>query len=97
MITVTSRAATELQELLDAQGPLPGQGIKLIPTPTGGIGMTVAAPDEGDEVVPSTEAPLLIVDASLTELLDGVVFDVEPAAVEGGRPEFRLRRPEAEG
>jgi Fe-S cluster assembly iron-binding protein IscA len=96
MITVTERAAAELADLLEAEGVPPDQGVKLVPDQTGGIGMTIASPTEGDEVVPRGDGPLLIVDASLTELLDGTVFDVEPAQGGGSQgPRFSLRRPEA--
>ncbi|MBI3969799.1 MAG: adhesin [Chloroflexi bacterium] len=96
MITVTERAAAELEGLLGAQGAPSGQGVKLVPDQTGGVGVTISAPTTGDEVVPRGEVPLLIVDASLTQQLDGVVLDVEPAAGAGGErpPQFVLRRPD---
>ncbi|MBI4494541.1 MAG: adhesin [Chloroflexi bacterium] len=97
MISVTEGAATELQALLEANDAPPGHGVKLVPDGTGSLGMTIAAPLEGDEVVRRGEAPLLIVDSSITSFLDGTVLDVQP--VEGaGRQgvHFTLQRPEAE-
>jgi hypothetical protein len=97
MITVTERAAGELAELLGAERIARGQGVKLVPDQSGGVAMTIAAPAEGDEVVQRGEDPLLIVDASLTEQLDGTVLDCEPAEGAGGqRPSFSIRGPEAE-
>lgn len=98
MITITERAANELQGLLDTQGAQPGQGVKLVPDQASGIGMTIAAPTEGDVVVPRGEDPLLIVDPRITPLIEGAVLDVEAAAdADGKGPRFKLRRPEPEG
>jgi len=98
MITVTERAATELQGLLATNNALPGQGVKLIPSGTGSIGMTIDAPAEGDEVVWHGQEPLLIVDSSLTEALDGAEIDCDTVSVDGqARAQFRLRPPPGEG
>ena len=71
MITVTERAAAGLQELREANDALPGQGVKLVPTGTGSIGMTIAAPSEGDEVIRRGDEPLLIVDGRIAGALTG--------------------------
>jgi Fe-S cluster assembly iron-binding protein IscA len=94
MITVTERAATELQDLLATSNALPGQGIKLVPSGAGSIGMTITAPSEGDEVIRRGEEPLLIVDSRITGALAGSEIDCEPSGVDGQpRAVFKLRPP----
>jgi Fe-S cluster assembly iron-binding protein IscA len=94
MITVTERAATELEELLTTEDAPPGQGVKLVPSGTGTIGMTIAAPSEGDEVIRRGEEPLLIVDSRVAEALDGAEVDCDRSVVDGQpRAEFKLRPP----
>ena len=97
MITVTERATTRLQELLIANNAEPEQGVKLVPTDAGTIGMTIDTPREGDEVVSVEQDPLLIVDGSLAEPLDGAQIDCDVAVSDDGQPrrEFTVRRPEA--
>ncbi len=77
MINVTERAASVLQNLLETIDASPGQGVKLVPDSQGNLGMTIASPDEGDQVVRRDEAPLLIVDASIAQQLDGTELDVQ--------------------
>jgi Fe-S cluster assembly iron-binding protein IscA len=94
MIRLTERAATGLQELLVANNAPPGQGVRLVPSGTGGIGMTISVPRQGDEVVRRGEEPLLIVDSRIAETLAGVEIDCETSVVDGEpRTEFRTRSP----
>jgi len=94
MITVTERAATELEELLTTNDAPPGQGVKLVPSGPGSIGMTIAAPSEGDEVIRRGEEPLLIVDSRVVKTLDGAEIDCDSSVVDGQpRAEFKLRPP----
>ena len=94
MITVTERAATELEEMLMTTSAPAGQGVKLVPSGTGTVGMTISVPSEGDEVIRRGEQPLLIVDSSLFGALDGSEIDCDTALVDGQpRTEFRLRPP----
>ena len=92
MITVTDRAATELQELLSHNNASPGQGIKLVPNGANRFGMSIGAPGEDDEVIRRDDEPLLIVDSRIAAALDGSEIDCETAMV-GGEPrtEFKLR------
>ena len=54
--------------------------------------MTIDAPGEGDEVIRRADAPLPIVDRTLTSLLDGAQFDCEES-LDGQAPmRFALRR-----
>jgi Fe-S cluster assembly iron-binding protein IscA len=94
MITLTERAATELEELLTTNNAPPGQGLKLVPGRTGQVGMIIGAPSEGDEVVRRGDEPLLIVDSSIAGALDGAKIDCETAVVDGQpKAEFRLEPP----
>jgi Fe-S cluster assembly iron-binding protein IscA len=95
MITVTERAASALEALLLDGDAQPGQGVKLIPSGENSIGMTIEAPNDGDEVIRHADGPLLIVDRTLTRPLDGAQIDcVEAAAVDGQVPtRFTVRRP----
>ena len=94
MITVTERAATELEELLMTSSAQPGQGVKLVPRGTGAVGMTISAPSEGDEVIRRGEQALLIVDSSIARTLDGSEIDCDTSLVDGQpRTEFHLRPP----
>jgi Fe-S cluster assembly iron-binding protein IscA len=92
MITVTERAAVELQEVLKSQNASEGEGVKLVPGGDGRVQMTIAPPGTGDEVTQRDGQPLLIVDASLAGALDGTEVDFE---TEGGNgvspPGFTLR------
>jgi Fe-S cluster assembly iron-binding protein IscA len=91
MITVTERAATALEELLSSSNAQPGQGVKLIPSDGGQVGMTIDAPSEGDEVVSRGDAPLLIVDSDIADALDGARIDCDTSMVDGQQKlEFKL-------
>lgn len=92
MITVTDRAATELQELLRNQNASEGEGVKLVPSADGRVQMTIAEPNAGDEVTQRDGHPLLIVDASLAQTLDGTQVDFETEGANGTSPPgFTLR------
>ena len=94
MITVTERAASRLQELLTSNDAPAGQGVKLVPSGADSIGMTIAEPSEGDEVIRRGEGPLLIVDRRIAGQLDGAEIDCERTVVEGQpKDEFKLRPP----
>src|SRR5262249_32132558 len=98
MITVTERAAARLQEVLATRDVPPGQGVKLVPKGPGSVGLTIAAPAAGDEVVRYEDAPVLIVDGSLTDALAGAEIDCQEAVVDGrSRTEYTIRRPAQEG
>ena len=93
MITVTERAATELQELLKSQHASDAEGVKLVPSDDGGVQMTIAEPNAGDEVTQRDGHPLLIVDAALANTLDGTEVDFATEAANGtGASGFTLRR-----
>jgi hypothetical protein len=93
MITLTERAATALEALLVESHAESGQGVKLVPKGGDEIGMTIEAPSDGDEVIRRADAPLLIVDRTLTLPLDGAQFDCEDASVNGQSPtRFALKR-----
>lgn len=90
MIAVTERAAQGLRAFLEANRSGPEQGVKLIRCCRGGIGMTVAEPGEGDEVVCHRGERLLIVDGHLAESLRAAVMDCESLQSDG-RDGLRFR------
>jgi Fe-S cluster assembly iron-binding protein IscA len=91
MITVTERAAAGLEEMLRVNNAEPGQGVKLVPTGVGSIGMTIDTPAEGDEVIPTGAEATLIVDSRVAEDLDGVI-DCDVQVIEGeAQTTFKLR------
>jgi hypothetical protein len=98
MITVTERAATRLQEVAATRDVPPGQGVKLVRRGPGGVGLTIAAPETGDEVVRYEDAPVLIVDGRLTDALAGSEIDCRETVV-GGEPrvEYTIRRHNGDG
>ena len=59
MITVTERAAARLQEVLATRDVPEGLGVKLAPQGPRSVGLTLAAPAAGDEVVRYQDAPVL--------------------------------------
>ena len=92
MVRLTDQAATELQALREANGAGPTHGIKVFPNGES-AGITIAEPQDGDEVIRRAEEPLLIVDRQLTESLRDLVFDYTDVEVDGQtEPQFVLRR-----
>jgi Fe-S cluster assembly iron-binding protein IscA len=92
MVTVTERAAAELQEVLKNQNASDGEGVKLVPGGDGRVQMTIAPPSAGDLVTQLDGQPLLIVDASLANTLDGTEVDYETEGNNGASPPgFTLR------
>lgn len=93
MINVTERAASGIEELLSTEQAAPGQGVKIVPNGSGGIGLMIDAPADGDEVVRKGEDPLVIVDSAIASQLDGVVLDVADGGEDTGTLRFTLTRP----
>ncbi|HUG53263.1 MAG TPA: hypothetical protein VMR21_06665 [Vicinamibacteria bacterium] len=92
---MTEKAAEGLRQVLTDSRTPREQAIKLVPTDTGEIAMTIASPAAGDELVDAGGRPLLIVDSALTSRLDGVVVDVSAEDEKEEAPRFVLRRAEA--
>ena len=96
MVTVTDRAAVELQEVLRTQNAADGEGVKLVPSGDGRVQMTIGEPEIGDEVTRRDGQPLLIVDAALAESLNGTEVDFATESSNGtGSAGFTLRPAEA--
>jgi Fe-S cluster assembly iron-binding protein IscA len=95
MITVTERAATALEAMLTETGAQPGQGVKLVPSARGTVGLTIARPNEGDAVIRRGDIPLLIVDRCITDAFNGAQMDCEEEPF-NGQPHARFTlRPQA--
>jgi Fe-S cluster assembly iron-binding protein IscA len=97
MVTVTERAATELQEVLKNQNASDSEGVKLMPGDDGRIQMTIGQPEAGDQVMQRDGHPLLIVDSAIVDTLDGTEVDFQSGDQNGtGSGAFTLRPTEAQ-
>jgi Fe-S cluster assembly iron-binding protein IscA len=85
MVTITERAAVQLQELLAANEAPQGQGVKLVPDETGRIAMTIGPVGADDEVIEHDGEPLLIVDGRIAAMLEGAQLDCDTAEIGGER------------
>ena len=98
MITVTARAQSKLEELLQLNDAAPDEGVKVVASEQGTLGLTIARPSEDDEVLLYRgDGPLLIVDGRLAPDLDGLELDARRAGDDGTQPgeQFTLARPGA--
>jgi Fe-S cluster assembly iron-binding protein IscA len=82
-IQITQSAEAKLVDLLTAKNAASEEGIRLTPGGTGGIGMTISPPQEGDEIVYREETPLLIIDPRVATALDGKTIDYREIEVNG--------------
>lgn len=79
MVTVTEPAAQKLRENLQAVATDPEVGIRLILSSTtpNRIEMVLDKDKEGDQVVESEGAKILLLDPQIAQLLEGMVIDYE--------------------
>ena len=79
MLTVTALAAEKLKEAIQAQTPDPEVAIRLVPSPSmpNRIEMVLDKEKEGDQVVESEGAKVLLVSLELAPALDGMVIDCQ--------------------
>lgn len=92
MVTVTERAATEIQEVLKSQNAAESEGIKLAPGVDGRIQMTIGQAEAGDQVMQRDGHPLLIVAAAIVDTLDGTEVDFQTGDQNGtGSGGFTIR------
>jgi Fe-S cluster assembly iron-binding protein IscA len=97
MVRVTDRAVTALQDILTDRHAPPEAGIRLTPDGSGGLGMTVDAPVDGDEVIERDESCVLIVDGAIKKRMGEMVVDyqsAEPESGQTGERQFVLRPPQ---
>lgn len=97
MVQVTERAANALQELLIAEGAPPEAAIRLQDDGQGRLGMSVDAPQPGDEVVSRDDIPVLVVDGGVSERLADKVVDYQApdgSQVRSGQGFMIMRAPE---
>lgn len=95
MIGLTERAALALDEMLLANDPPPGQGIKLVATGQQ-IGLTWAEVEPGDQLVRRGDETLLVIDADIARAVSDmpVAIDCEISVVDGHAiTEFRFVAP----
>lgn len=83
MVSITRGAVSGFRELLETGHPGPGEGLKLVPCCQGGLGMTIAEPEEADEIICREPGLLVAVDAHVAALLQAAVIDCERIKVRG--------------
>jgi Fe-S cluster assembly iron-binding protein IscA len=92
MVTVTERAAVELEEVLKNQNVSDGEAVKLMPGGDGRVQMTIGQAEAGDQVTQRDGHPLLIVDAAIADALEGTEVDFQQGDENGtGSGGFTLR------
>lgn len=95
MIAISDRAASELRNLLERKGAGPDQGLRLAVRRGGCAGwqyvMEVASPEEGDEVLDSGGARVIVA-ADSVQKLKGCEVDYSDSLSDAG---FRIENPNA--
>lgn len=77
MVTVTDRAKHELKTVLSEHTQDDDQGLRLVVTPTGQLGLGLDVARDGDQVVECEGAKVLLVGEEISPALDGATVDVE--------------------
>ena len=79
MLTVTALAAGKLKEAIQAQTTDPEVGIRLVPSSSrpNQLDMTLDKEKEGDQVVESEGAKILLLSSELARVLEGMVIDCQ--------------------
>ncbi len=77
MVTVTDRAKDELQTALTTHTANLEQGLRLVVTPAGQLGLGLDVVRDGDEIVEHNGAKVLLIGSDLSPLMDGSTVDVE--------------------
>ena len=91
MIRVTQDAAAGLRQIVSGSRTPSDFGVKLVPLEHQDlIGMAIGRPGDGDILLGREHDPLLIVDSSLVDHLDGAVIDTEED--EQGRTKLVIHR-----
>jgi Fe-S cluster assembly iron-binding protein IscA len=92
MLEVTDRAATALRDVLAANDAESEQAIRITAEESGGLGMAIDEPREGDVVVRQDEQPVLVVATDVADLLDHARLDFGSTPDDpSGQPAFQLQ------
>jgi Fe-S cluster assembly iron-binding protein IscA len=97
MVQVTEQAASAIQELLAEYAAPPQAGVRLTPSAGGNIGIVIAEPEPGDEVLTRDETPLLIVDGAVAPGLTDMVVDFKDVTDDHQQSGGFLLRPKDSG
>jgi Fe-S cluster assembly iron-binding protein IscA len=86
MVTVTEQAAGKLMEQLQAAGTGSGTSFRLVASSSksGGLELVFGEEKEGDQVVENQGRKVLLLDAEVTQLLDGRTISFEETTQGGG-------------
>jgi hypothetical protein len=90
VLQVSDRALAIIDEVRGLSGAGEGEAIVLFREAGGGLGFTIGAPTEGDQVIARDGRPIVAVAADLAVPFDGCVLDFVANANRGS---FTLRRP----
>jgi Fe-S cluster assembly iron-binding protein IscA len=93
MVTLTDRAAAELQRVVDTTQATPEEAVRLAPDGSGGLAMSLDTPHAEDEVLRRGESAVLLIDQTIAPQLADMVLDCETTVDDpGASPRFRLER-----
>jgi Fe-S cluster assembly iron-binding protein IscA len=79
MVTVTAEAAGKLWEELQSEGTNPEMSFRLVQSDSeiGKLQMVMGTPEEGDHVVEHQGAKVLLLDPTVSKMLEGRVINYE--------------------
>ena len=77
MVTVTDQAVGVLRATLDQARTEPGQALRLMFTPGGGLGLGLDKQREGDEVVVANGEKILLVASDMAEAVNDATIDTQ--------------------
>jgi Fe-S cluster assembly iron-binding protein IscA len=100
MLQCTPAAVTTLQAVRQHNDIPEDHGVRLFPAPAPegeyGLGIDFAAEPQADDVVSEQHGTTIMVDAGISEQLDGLTLDAVPDPTQdgSGAPQLVLRAPE---
>jgi hypothetical protein len=98
MIRLTERATEQLEHVREQRRLAPDESVRLVPDGAGSLKMMVDRIDGDDIVVPTPDAPLVVVNQSVANHLGHVVLDYHGDDGDAATESFVLRRePRANG
>jgi Fe-S cluster assembly iron-binding protein IscA len=77
MVTVTEQAAEVLRATLDEARTEPGQALRLLPRPGGGLGLGLDQEREGDQVVTADGEKILLMTPDIAEAVGEATIDAQ--------------------
>ena len=91
MFVVTDRAAEVLEQMLEDNGAVENEGVRILKQESGRLALGIDGERDGDQIVRKGQRPLLLVDSDISGMIDGATLDINDSP-EG--PSFSLKAPE---